>query len=145
VHKSCRGFALLPPRPRPVHLGRGEARAGVEPARHHFPRREHPRFARKVDKNRLRHLLGRVRIAAQMPQRRRVNQVHMPVHDLREGRLRAFVSVAAEQLRVTRHGVCHYSPVVGKTEQESPSSRSLAQHMCSPTVLRMFDKFLRPF
>ena len=57
-------------------------------------------LARERGEHGLRHVLREVRIAADLPQRDRVNQIEMPPHEFGEGRLGFFLGVAAEQFGV---------------------------------------------
>ncbi len=60
-------------------------------------------FARKIGENHLRHVLGEVGVARDLPQRRGKNQVDVPRHEFVEGRLGTCQSVDAEELSVVVH------------------------------------------
>jgi len=62
-----------------------------------------------------------MRVAADLPQRRRVNEVEVTRYQLRERRLGIFLGVAAEQLGVIGHGGSFYNPAAGQ-RKSGPAS-----------------------
>jgi hypothetical protein len=88
-------------------FGGSVVRAGVKPAGESLAANETCRLARKVRENQLRHVLCQVRVAIQLPQRRRINEVEMPPHQFGEGIFGIGFRVAAQQFTIR----CHFQPI----------------------------------
>ncbi len=59
-------------------------------------RRDRLRFPREIGEHVLGDVLREMRVAVELPQRRRVNEIHMPPHQPREIALSAIRGVTAE-------------------------------------------------
>lgn len=80
--------------------------------------RDRVRLARQRREDRLHDGVCPVRIAADMSQRRRVDQVEVPPHQLRKRGLRFFFGVESEQLGVIGHASYRPQPRRFQTEQK---------------------------
>jgi hypothetical protein len=78
-------------------------RAGVKPAGQRAAARKGRGLARKIGENRLGHVLRQVGVAVDLPQRRGIDQVDVPLHQFSKGFLGFGSGVAAEQFGIGRH------------------------------------------
>lgn len=93
----------MPPSLRPHGFDRGEMGAGIKPAGQDRPAREGSGLPRERGKYRLRHILGQVRVAVDLPERRRINEREMPLDQFGEGAFGMGFRVAAEQFTIRYH------------------------------------------
>lgn len=77
-------------------VDRGVARGGVEPGRQHRVTGKRAGFAGEFGEHLLRNIGRAVRVAARAAQGRGIDEVEVPSHEGREGRLGFFLGVAAE-------------------------------------------------
>ena len=111
-------FMGVPAAFRPHGFGGGEMRAGVKPAGQDRTMRQDRRFAREVGKNCLRHVLRQVRVAVDLSQVGRIDEVQMPPHQLGKGVFGFHLRIAAEQFAVAIHRQ-PIAPGEEKTGQEN--------------------------
>ncbi len=84
-------------------LGGGEMSAGIKPADQGFAFRQGRGLAREIREDRLRHILREMRVAIHLPQRRRIDQVHVPPHQFGKGILRICFGIPAKQFTIGCH------------------------------------------
>jgi hypothetical protein len=88
---------------RPRDFCGGEMRAGVKSAGQSFAARKRLRFSRKVGENGLRHVLRKVRVAADLPERGGINEIHMAFHQFGEGIFGICPGKSPKQFGIGRH------------------------------------------
>ena len=64
---------------------------------------QRPRDAGQVYKDGLRHVFGPMRVAANQPERGRINQIHVAGHEFAKGGVRSGSGVFGERVLVVRH------------------------------------------
>ena len=84
-------------------FGSGEMRAGVEPTGQHLTLRECHRLSGEVGEYRLCHILRQVRVAVNLTQGRRVDEIQISPHQFGEGFFRTLFGVAPEQFGIWCH------------------------------------------
>ena len=98
-------FVGPPPLFRADEIDRHVSRRRIKPCRQHDAARQRRCLPRQPHEDLLGHVSSGVRIAAQAPPRRLVDEIDVPLHQCRKRRLGFFRGVLTEQLDVVDHGV----------------------------------------
>ena len=96
VHGDSLTFTVASATLRSYHLRGSVARGLVKPTCEHGPSRQRTSLARQIGENHLRHVLGEVGVASDLPHRGGVNQVDVPRDEFAEGRFGTFFCVGAQ-------------------------------------------------